>query len=425
MLSTKQDNYVAIVDCNNFYASCERVFNPKLNNKPVVVLSNNDGCVIARSQEVKDLGIPMGIPVFKIRHLVEIHDIQIFSSNFALYGDISNRIMSIIRSGNADMEVYSIDEAFVNVNPRYKDPIKYATDLKNKIYQWTGIPVSVGIGKTKTLAKVANHLSKRNVGKDNVCLIDNDNIKKLLTKVKVRDIWGIGRRKQRFLKINGIYNAYDLKRANPEWIQKHMTVISRHTVDELNGIKKIELEYENATKKSISTSRSFSRMISDLNTLRNAVSSHASRSAEKLRSQNSFVNSIGVYLCTNRFRADLPQYRRYINVQLPIALNDTSGIINAALEGLYKIYRSGYEYKKCGVILTDLIQANEVQQSLFYSRREKDEKISKSIDQINQIFGSDTIRYAVQGQNESWSIKREKLSPSYTTNWNEFLTLKI
>tara|TARA_B100001113_G_scaffold152452_1_gene124889 strand:- start:2122 stop:2622 length:501 start_codon:yes stop_codon:yes gene_type:complete len=166
-------------------------------------------------------------------------------------------------------------------------------------------------------------------------------------------------------------------------------------------------------------------MISDLNTLKNAVSSHASRSAEKLRSQNSFVNSIGVYLCTNRFRADLPQYRRYINVQLPIALNDTSGIINAALEGLYKIYRSGYEYKKCGVILTDLIQANEVQQSLFYSRREKDEKISKSIDQINQIFGSDTIRYAVQGQNESWSIKREKLSPSYTTNWNEFLTLKI
>ena len=188
MLSTKQDNYVAIVDCNNFYASCERVFNPKLNNKPVVVLSNNDGCVIARSQEVKDLGIPMGIPVFKIRHLVEIHDIQIFSSNFALYGDISNRIMSIIRSGNADMEVYSIDEAFVNVNPRYKDPIKYATDLKNKIYQWTGIPVSVGIGKTKTLAKVANHLSKRNVGKDNVCLIDNDNIQKLLTRVKVGDI---------------------------------------------------------------------------------------------------------------------------------------------------------------------------------------------------------------------------------------------
>ena len=287
MLSTKQDNYVAIVDCNNFYASCERVFNPKLNNKPVVVLSNNDGCVIARSQEVKDLGIPMGIPVFKIRHLVEIHDIQIFSSNFALYGDISNRIMSIIRSGNADIEVYSIDEAFVNVNPRYEDPIKYATDLKNKIYQWTGIPVSVGIGKTKTLAKVANHLSKRNVGKDNVCLIDNDNIQKLLTRVKVGDIWGIGRRKQRFLKINGIYNAYDLKRANPEWIQKHMTVISRHTVDELNGIKKIELEYENATKKSISTSRSFSRMISDLNTLKNAVSSHASRSAEKLRSQRS------------------------------------------------------------------------------------------------------------------------------------------
>ncbi len=333
--------------------------------------------------------------------------------------------MNIIRSGNSEMEVYSIDEAFVTINPRYTDPIDYATTLRNKIYQWTGIPVSIGIGKTKTLAKVANHLSKRGVGKNNVCLIDSKNDQDLLQRVKVHDIWGIGRRKQKFLKINGIYNAYDLKQANPEWIQKHMTIISRHTVDELNGRKKIELEREFATKKSISTSRSFSRMISDLNTLRNAISSHASRSAEKLRSQNSFVNSIGVYLCTNRFRADLPQYRRYINVQLPVALNDTSGIINAALEGLYAIYKSGYEYKKCGVVLNDLVQANEVQQSLFYNRRDKDERISASIDQINQAFGSDTIRYAVQGENESWSIKREKLSPSYTTNWNEFLTLKV
>lgn len=424
MSSIRQDNFIAIIDCNNFYASCERVFNPKLNKKPIIVLSNNDGCVIARSQEVKDLGIPMGIPVFKIRHLVEIYDIQIFSSNFSLYGDISNRIMSIIRSGNSEIEVYSIDEAFVTINPRYTDPVEYATKLRNKIYQWTGIPVSIGIGKTKTLAKVANHLSKRGIGKDNVCLIDSKNDQNLLQQVKVHDIWGVGRRKQKFLKINGIYNAYDLKLANPQWIQKHMTVISRHTVDELNGIKKIELEYENATKKSISTSRSFSRMISDITTIRNAISSHASRSAEKLRSQDSFVSSIGVYLCTNRFRADLPQYRRYINVQLPIALNDTSGIIDAALEGLNKIYKSGYEYKKCGVILTKLIQSNEVQQSLFHPRREKDEKISKSIDKINQAFGTDTIRYAVQGQNESWSIKREKLSPSYTTNWNEFLSVE-
>lgn len=425
MSSTKQDKYVAIIDCNNFYASCERVFNPKLNKKPVIVLSNNDGCVIARSQEVKDLGIPMGIPVFKIRHLVEIHDIQIFSSNFSLYGDMSNRIMSIIRSENTDMEVYSIDEAFVTINARYKNPLKFSMELKNKIYQWTGIPVSIGIGKTKTLAKVANHLAKRKIGIDNVCLIDEGNNEELLRTVQVGDIWGIGRRKQKFLKINGIYNAYDLKLANPQWIQKHMTVISRHTVDELNGIKKLELDYENATKKSISTSRSFSRMISDINTLKNAISSHASRSAEKLRAQDSFVNSIGVYLCTNRFRTDLPQYRRYVNIQLPIALNDTSGIIDAALEGLDKIYKAGYEYKKCGIILTKLIQANEVQQSLFHPRREKDEKISKSIDKINQTFGADTIRYAVQGQNESWSIKREKLSPSYTTNWNEFLSVEL
>tara|TARA_S200000501_G_C20839960_1_gene751117 strand:+ start:299 stop:1576 length:1278 start_codon:yes stop_codon:yes gene_type:complete len=425
MSSTKQDKYVAIIDCNNFYASCERVFNPKLNKKPVIVLSNNDGCVIARSQEVKDLGIPMGIPVFKIRHLVEIHDIQIFSSNFSLYGDMSNRIMSIIRSENTDMEVYSIDEAFVTINARYKNPLKFSMELKNKIHQWTGIPVSIGIGKTKTLAKVANHLAKRKIGIDNVCLIDEGNNEELLRTVQVGDIWGIGRRKQKFLKINGIYNAYDLKLANPQWIQKHMTVISRHTVDELNGIKKLELDYENATKKSISTSRSFSRMISDINTLKNAISSHASRSAEKLRAQDSFVNSIGVYLCTNRFRTDLPQYRRYVNIQLPIALNDTSGIIDAALEGLDKIYKAGYEYKKCGIILTKLIQANEVQQSLFHPRREKDEKISKSIDKINQTFGADTIRYAVQGQNESWSIKREKLSPSYTTNWNEFLSVEL
>ena len=415
----------ALIDCNNFYVSCERAFNPKLNHRPVVVLSNNDGCIISRSNEIKRLGVPMGAPVFKWQRLLDMHHTVTFSSNFALYGDISNRIMSLINRECSDMEVYSIDEAFVTINPRYTDPIKYATKLRNKIYQWTGIPVSIGIGKTKTLAKVANHLSKRGTGKDNVCLIDSENDKALLQKVKVHDIWGIGRRKQKFLKINGIYNAYDLKQANSEWIQRHMTIISRHTVDELNGRKKIELEGEFATKKSISTSRSFSRMISDLNTLKNAISSHASRSAEKLRLQNSYVNSIGVYLCTNRFRTDMPQYRRYINVQLPVALNDTSGIINAALEGLYAIYKSGYEYKKCGVILNDLVQANEVQQSLFYDRREKDERISASIDQINQAFGSDTIRYAVQGENESWSIKREKLSSSYTTNWNEFLTLKV
>ena len=396
MSSTKQDNYIAIIDCNNFYVSCERIFNPKIKEKPTVVLSNNDGCVIARSQEVKDLGVKMGTPIFLINHLVEIHNINVYSSNFALYGDISNRIMSIIKDDNPDAEIYSIDEAFISINSRYRNPKKYCLELIEKIYQWTGIPVSIGIGKTKTLAKVANHLSKKKFINDSVCLIDDKNID-LLKTVKVEDIWGIGRRKNRFLKINGIYNAYDLKNANPKWIQKHMSIISRHTVDELNGIKKIEIDSDFITKKSISTSRSFNRNISDFKTIRSAISSHASRASEKLRAQNSFVNSIGVYLSTNRFRSDLPQYRRYVNVSLPIALNDTSGIIQACLEGLDKIFKKGFDYKKCGIVLTDLVHENEVQESIFYERRLNDEKISKSIDLINKTFGPDTIRYAVQG----------------------------
>ena len=396
MSSTKQDNYIAIIDCNNFYVSCERIFNPKIKEKPTVVLSNNDGCVIARSQEVKDLGVKMGTPIFLINHLVEIHNINVYSSNFALYGDISNRIMSIIKDDNPDAEIYSIDEAFISINSRYRNPKKYCLELIEKIYQWTGIPVSIGIGKTKTLAKVANHLSKKKFINDSVCLIDDKNID-LLKTVKVEDIWGIGRRKNRFLKINGIYNAYDLKNANPKWIQKHMSIISRHTVDELNGIKKIEIDSDFITKKSISTSRSFNRNISDFKTIRSAISSHASRASEKLRAQNSFVNSIGVYLSTNRFRSDLPQYRRYVNVSLPIALNDTSGIIQACLEGLDKIFKKGFDYKKCGIVLTDLVHGNEVQESIFYERRLNDEKISKSIDLINKTFGPDTIRYAVQG----------------------------
>lgn len=424
MSSTKQDNYIAIIDCNNFYVSCERIFNPKIKEKPTVVLSNNDGCVIARSQEVKDLGVKMGTPIFLINHLVEIHNINVYSSNFALYGDISNRIMSIIKDDNPDAEIYSIDEAFISINSRYRNPKKYCLELIEKIYQWTGIPVSIGIGKTKTLAKVANHLSKKKFINDSVCLIDDKNID-LLKTVKVEDIWGIGRRKNRFLKINGIYNAYDLKNANPKWIQKHMSIISRHTVDELNGIKKIEIDSDFITKKSISTSRSFNRNISDFKTIRSAISSHASRASEKLRAQNSFVNSIGVYLSTNRFRSDLPQYRRYVNVSLPIALNDTSGIIQACLEGLDKIFKKGFDYKKCGIVLTDLVHENEVQESIFYERRLNDEKISKSIDVINKTFGPDTIRYAVQGRGNSSSIKREKLSPNYTTKWNDFLSVKI
>ena len=424
MSSIRQDNYIAIIDCNNFYVSCERIFNPKIKEKPTVVLSNNDGCVIARSQEVKDLGVKMGTPIFLINHLVEMHNINVYSSNFALYGDISNRIMSIIKDDNPDAEIYSIDEAFISINSRYRNPKEYCLQLAEKIYQWTGIPVSIGIGKTKTLAKVANHLSKKKFINDSVCLIDDQNID-LLKTVKVQDIWGVGRRKNRFLKINGIYNAYDLKNANPKWIQKHMSIISRHTVDELNGIKKIEIDSDFITKKSISTSRSFNRNISDFKTIRSAISSHASRASEKLRAQNSFVNSIGVYLSTNRFRSDLPQYRRYVNVSLPMALNDTSGIIHACIEGLDKIFKKGFDYKKCGIVLTDLVHKDQVQESIFYKRRLNDEKISESMDVINKTFGPDTIRYAVQGRGNSWSIKREKLSPSYTTKWSDFLSVKI
>jgi DNA polymerase V len=425
MSSIKPDNLIAIIDCNNFYVSCERIFNPKLFNKPTVVLSNNDGCVIARSQEVKELGIPMGIPIFKIQHLVEIHDIQVYSSNFSLYGDISRRIMQIIQAENPSVELYSIDEAFITLNPRYRDVESYCEDLKKRILQWTGIPVSIGVGKTKTLAKIANHLAKKLYPDKGVCILDEINTEELLQRVKVEDIWGVGRQKTKFLKLNGIFSALDLKRANPFWVQKHMTIISRHTVDELNGIPKIELEDDFVSKKTISTSRSFRKNISSLSVLENAVSSHAARAAEKLRTQKGYITSLGVYVSTNRFRDDLPQYRQFITVNFPLAINDTAGIIQAAIQGLHAIFIPELEYKKCGVILNNIIRDNQVQESLFHSRRNKEELLSSSIDTINKAYGLNTIKYAIQGSPESWSIKREKLSQSYTTNWNDLLSINL
>lgn len=411
-----------LLDCNNFYASCERVFNPALNGKPIVVLSNNDGCVIARSNEAKLLGIPMGVPAYQIKDLVDSRQIFAFSSNYTLYGDMSGRVMSILSELVPEVEVYSIDEAFVNLDGiRNIRPL--GADIVNRITRGTGIPVSLGIAPTKTLAKVANKFAKKYPAYNRLCIIDTEEKRiKALKLFEIGDVWGIGRRQAAKLQGQGVKSAYDFTQLSGTWVRKYMTVVGERTWKELRGISCIDMESAPPAKKQICTSRSFGKMLTNLAPMAEAIATHASTCARKLRKQKSYAMSLMVFIQTNRFREDLPQYWKSAVIHLPVPTNDTLEIVHYALSGLKTIFRSGYHYKKAGVIITEITENS--QRGIFDTvDREKRERLMQTIDQINGKYGI-PVKLAVQGNGREWKLKQEQLSKCYTTKLTDIIVIK-
>ena len=418
----------ALVDCNNFYASCERVFDPRLENRPIVVLSNNDGCVIARSNEAKALGIAMGEPAFQKEKVYAKHNVAIFSSNFALYGDMSQRVMRTLAQHSAAMEIYSIDEAFLECGGLTADGLdRFGSQLRKTVKQWTGIPVSIGVAPTKTLAKVANHIAKRLPDNSGVCVLNKEEtIEYCLKKLPVEKLWGVGRKYALFLRSWGINTAWDLRRMPEGWVKDNMTVVGLRLQKELKGEPCIPLENQPQKKKEICTSRSFGTMVMELDELQQAVSMYATRCAEKLRTQNSCTNLVEVFLHTNPFRPDLPQYKNVRFVRLPVASNSTLSIVQAALRGLRSIYRAGYQYKKAGVIVSGLVPSNTIQYNLFHSTDEdRHMRLMNAMDTVNDREGRDILRVAEQGFDRRWTLRQERLSPCYTTRWADFMTISV
>lgn len=411
-----------LVDCNNFYASCERMFNPSLNGKPVVVLSNNDGCVIARSNEAKALGIKMGIPAYQIKDLVSSHGVAVFSSNYTLYGDMSGRVMSMLAELSPEIEVYSIDEAFVNLDG-IRDLESIGRKMVSGVTRGTGIPVSLGVAPTKTLAKIANKFAKKYPAYDQLCIIDSEEKRiKALQLTEIGDVWGIGRRQAAKLQKQGIKTAYDFTRFSGAWVRKNMTVVGERTWKELHGISCIDMENAPPAKKQICTSRSFGKMLTDIDTISEAIASHASTCAKKLRKQQSYAASLMVFIHTNNFREDLPQYWKNTVIHLPVPTNDTQEIVRYALAGLRTIYLNGYQYKKAGVIITEITEGAQL--GLFdLVDRDKRERLMQAVDKINGEHGHN-IKLAVQGTGRGWKLKQEQLSGHYTTNLNQIIDIK-
>ena len=420
------NNYIALIDCNNFYASCERVFNPKLKNKPIVVLSNNDGCIIARSNEAKNLGIKMGEPLFKCKSIIKSNKVNIFSSNYTLYADMSNRVMNIIKDQFLNTEIYSIDEAFISFNGKSINDIEDKfVNLRRKIYKWTGIPVSIGISSTKTLAKVANKIAKKESGV--FFISSHDSKEKILKELPIGSVWGIGRKlEQRFLAM-GILNAYQLSKMDNKNIRKITNINILRTAMELNGVNCIDIDTSPISKKQITTSRAFSKNITELKYLEEAVSLYVSRAAEKLRLQKSKCYIITVALSTNRF--DRQNIHKFLlnSHSFNSSTNSTSKLISAAKKILKNIYQNGLFYKKAYVFLSGL-ENSESKQYTFSDdimMIKKDDNLMKTFDKINKSFGSDTIKYANTGISRDWFMKREKRSNRYTTNWNEILKINL
>ena len=418
----------ALVDCNNFYASCERVFDPRLERRPIVVLSNNDGCVIARSKEAKALGIAMGEPAFKKEDIYAKHNVAVFSSNFALYGDMSQRVMRTLAQHSAAMEIYSIDEAFLDCSGLTADGLdRFGSQLRKTVKQWTGIPVSIGVAPTKTLAKVANHIAKRLPDNSGVCVLEKDEtIEYCLKKLPVEKLWGVGQRYALFLRSWGINTAWDLRRMPEGWVKDNMTVVGLRLQKELKGEPCIPMEHNPQKKKEICTSRSFGTMVTELDELKQAVSMYATRCAEKLRTQNSCTNLVNVFLHTNPFRPDLPQYKNVRLVRLPVASNSTLTIVQSALRGLESIYMKGYQYKKAGVIVSGLVPSNTIQYNVFHSTDEdRHMRLMTAMDKVNDREGRDVLRVAEQGFTRRWTLRQERLSPCYTTRWADFMTIAV
>lgn len=416
----------ALIDCNNFYASCERVFQPKLRKQPIVVLSNNDGCVVARSNEAKALGVPMGAPAFEFKDLFEKNNIHVFSSNYALYGDMSNRVMNLLSNISPDIEIYSIDEAFLKFKGFQEnfDLLSYGKQIKKTVTQGTGIPISVGFAPTKALAKVANKIAKKFPSQtESVHLIDSEEKRiKALKWLPVEDIWGIGRQHSKRLKNEGINTAYDFTLMSKFWVQKNLSIVGLRLQNELQGIPCLDLETP-ADKKNIATTRSFDTNYTDYELIKERVSTFAVACATKLRKQKSCCNALMVFIHTNGHRKDLPQYSRNIVLKLPYPTNSNIEVAKFATQGLEKIFRKGFAYKKAGVIVMDFTPENTEQIMLFENSNPKHKLLMNTIDKINDAIGTTKIKLGSQDIKKTWKMRQEKLTPHYTTKISEVIKI--
>jgi DNA polymerase V len=415
----------ALVDCNNFYASCERVFNPSLQHKPIVILSNNDGCIIARSDEAKKLGIPMGAPIFKYRAIIANHSVKVFSSNYSLYGDMSSRVMSILKQFTPDIQVYSIDESFLKLEG-FEDYnlTDYGILMKNRILKWTGIPTCAGIAPTKALSKVANKIARKYPNQTNGVYVIDTEVKRInaLKWTKIKDIWGIGKKLSNRLSIKGCKNAYDFTQLHESWVKSNMSVVESRLQRDLLGIPTLDLEVQKS-KKSIATTRTFEKPLKELDKIKERISTFAFVSGEKLRRQNSHCHMIIVILRSNYFREDLKQHYVTKVISLPYPTNSSLVLSNYAIKAIGEVFKNGIAYKKAGIILTGLVPSNNYQLNIFDWENSNHQPLMKAIDKINYRF-SNKIKLANQDLKKTWKMKQDHLSPNYTTNLQDIIKVK-
>ncbi len=424
MSSIQYTKKIALIDCNSFYVSCERLFNPKIRKKPVVVLSNNDGCIISRSTEAKALGIKMGEPYFKAKDIIIKNKVNVFSSNYSLYGDLSRRVMRTLKRFNSAIEVYSIDEAFLDLSNFSDDEVeKVGREIRETVLKWTGIPTSIGIAKTKTLSKVANHIAKKK--KSGVTsLIGIENIDPILEKVDINDVWGVGRQLTKFYHKNGIYNAKQLKNKSNTWIKKNSNVLGSRTAMELRGVPCIDLETTQTKRKSCVVSRSFGQRIEKYQELKEAVASYCLNASEKIRSESLIAKSITVFVRTSPFQSRFGYYSNSKTIDFAISTNNSIEIVKTALVALDSIFKNGYRYQKAGVMLTGL--SNEDGSKNLFSC-EKDEKIKglmRSIDNTNYRYGRSTLSLASAGVQKRWNMRREHSSKIDTADFYLLPTIR-
>ena len=417
---------IALIDCNNFYVSCERVFNPNLNNQAVIVLSNNDGCCVSRSNEAKKLGIPMGAPYFEYQDLVKKHHIQVFSSNYELYGDMSNRVLQVLKTFTDNLEVYSIDEVFIEFNSNIHDPMELAQKIREKIFRWTGIPTSIGIAKTKTLAKAASEYAKKKTQDNIFSLFDQADIifDSVLNWLDAQEVWGVGRQLTKKLQKLGINNAYQLAKLNEQRARNLGSVTLMRTVAELNNIRCIDLEKELPMKKMIAATRSFGERIYSLNELESAIVSHIIRACQKLREEKAVAKKMSLFARTSYF-AKVNYYSGKEEVVIDGASNYPPDFIKQAIPLISKIFKKNTPFAKAGVYMKDLVSQKTLQQPLYEKsylpKFDKKNKIIKAVDLINQKFGNHTVTFTKHLKKNNWQMKRNLLSNHYTTKYPEFL----
>ena len=423
MLYTKK---IALIDCNSFYVSCERLFKPSLIKKPVIVLSNNDGCIISRSSEAKDLGIKMGEPYFKAKKIITKSNVHVFSSNYSLYGDISRRVMKTLKHFAPEMEIYSIDEAFLNLSIVPDNEIlQFGKKIRDTVLRWVGIPTSIGIATTKTLSKIANHIAKKEKS-GVVSLINKKNIDHILEKIEIRDVWGVGRQLSKFYINNGIFNANQLKNISNNWIKKNSNVLSSRTAMELRGASCISLEITQSKRKSCCVSRSFGKKVERLQELEESITNHCLNAAEKIRSESLLTKSITIFIRTSPFQKMEIHYSNSKTIDFPIATDNSIEIVKSAIFGLKSIFKKGYKYQKSGIILSGLYESKSYNNNLFSSTKDKKTKdLMRSIDYTNFRYGRSTLSLAVALSKKKWKTKKQYFSKIDTTNFDCLPTVKI